>query len=61
MCSSQTAKFFKGVTTGLIIGAAITMLTDPITDRQRHRLVRKTEGAFKNMGEVIDSAISMFR
>ncbi len=61
MNGSQTAKFFKGVTTGLVIGAAITMLTDPITDRQRHKLVRKTEGVFKSMGEVIDSAIAMFR
>jgi gas vesicle protein len=60
MYNSQTAKFFKGVTTGLIIGAAITMLTDPITDRQRNKLMRKTEGVFKSMGEMIDSAISMF-
>lgn len=60
MYNSQTSKFFKGVTTGLIIGAAITMLTDPITDRQRNKLMRKTEGVFKNMGEMIDSAISMF-
>ena len=59
--SAQTTKFFKGVTTGLVIGAAITMLTDPITDRQRHRLVKKTEGAFKCMGEMIDSVIAMFR
>ena len=42
--NTQTARFFKGVTTGLVIGAAITMLTDPITDRQRHKLMRKTEG-----------------
>lgn len=61
MNNPQTAKFFKGVTTGLVIGAAITMLTDPITDRQRHKLVRKTEGVFKNMGEMLDSAIAMFR
>ena len=59
--NTQTARFFKGVTTGLVIGAAITMLTDPITDRLRHKLMRKTEGVFKNMGEMIDSAISMFR
>ena len=59
--NTPTARFFKGVTTGLIIGAAITMLTDPITDRQRLRLMKKTEGVFKNMGEMIDSAIAIFR
>ncbi len=52
--------FFKGVTAGLVIGAAITMLTDPVSDRQRHRLARKTEGVFKNMGGMIDAAIGMF-
>lgn len=59
--NTQTVKFFKGVTTGLIIGTAVTMLTDPISDRQRQRLVKKTEGAFKSMGEMIDSAIAIFR
>ena len=61
MMNSNSANFFKGITTGLVIGAAVTMLTDPISDRQRLRLARKTEGVFKNMGSVIDSAISMFR
>lgn len=59
--NSQTAKFFKGVTAGLVIGAAVTMLTDPISDRQRNRLVKKTEGVFKSMGEMLDSAIAVFR
>lgn len=54
------SNFFKGVTTGLIIGTAITMLTDPISDRQRNKLMRKTEGLFKNMGGIIDTAIEMF-
>lgn len=52
--------FFKGVTAGLVIGAAVTMLADPISDRQRNRLVKRTEGAFKNMGSMIDAAIGMF-
>lgn len=61
MMNSNSATFFKGITTGLVIGAAVTMLTDPISDRQRLRLARKTEGVFKSMGSVIDTAISMFR
>ena len=60
MMTSSTMNFFKGVTSGLIVGAAVTMLVDPISDRQRHRFVRKTEGVFKNMGCMIDSAIGMF-
>ncbi len=60
MTTHSTANFLKGVTTGLVIGAAITMLTDPISDRQRNKLIRRTEGVFRNMGEIIDTAISMF-
>lgn len=56
----STANFIKGVTAGLIVGAAVTMLTDPISDRQRSRLMRRTEGVFKNMGGMIDAAIGMF-
>ena len=44
----------------LVIGAAVTMLTDPLSDRERRRLARKTEGMFKNMGSMIGTAIGMF-
>lgn len=59
--NSSAASFFKGVTAGLVIGATVTILTDPISDRQRRKLVKKTEGVFRNMGGMIDTAIDMFR
>ncbi len=59
--SLNAASFFKGVTTGIVIGTAVTMLGDPISDRQRSRLVKRTEGIFKNMGSLIDSAMDIFR
>lgn len=57
----NNSQFFKGIGIGLVIGAGMTMLIDPVTDRQRNKLVRKTEGMFKNMGEMVDSVVSMFR
>ena len=54
----NNSQFFKGIGIGLVIGAGMTMLIDPVTDRQRNKLVRKTEGMFKNMGEMV---VSMFR
>ncbi len=60
MMTSSTMCFFKGVTAGLIVGAAVTMLADPISDRQRNRFVKKTEGIFKNMGCMLDTALGMF-
>lgn len=51
--------FIKGMTAGLVVGAAVTMITDPISDRQRHRIQKKTEGVFKSIGSVIDTAMDM--
>ena len=61
MLNSSASSFFKGVTTGLIIGSGVTMLTSPITDKQRRRIMRKTEGIFRNIGGMIDNAIDMMK
>ena len=53
--------FLKGMAAGLVIGACVTMLCDPVSDRQRHRMQRKTEGVFKSIGNIIDNAIDMIR
>ena len=53
------AGFFKGMTTGLIIGAAVTMLTDPVSDRQRRKIHKKTEGIFRDIGGFIDTAMDL--
>ncbi len=52
--------FLKGMATGLVLGAATTMLLDPVSDRQRHKLMKKTQGVFKSIGSVIDTAMGMF-
>lgn len=52
--------FLTGVTTGAVVGAALTMLCDPITDRQRRRLKKKTRclirGLDHSMGTIINPA-----
>ncbi len=53
--------FVKGMVTGLLVGSAVTMFADPISDRQRHKMQKKTEGLFKNVGCALDNAISMFK
>lgn len=53
--------FIKGMATGLVVGAAVTMITDPMSDRERHKIAKKTEGIFKNIGSVIDTAMGMMR
>ena len=56
----SNAGFLKGMAAGLLLGACATMLVDPGSDRQRHKLMRKTEGVFKSIGGVIDTAVGMF-
>ena len=57
----HTHGFIKGMAAGLVLGACATMMWDPVSDRQRHRMQRKTEGVFKSIGNIIDSAIDMIR
>ncbi len=56
----SSSGFIKGMAAGLVLGAAATMLLDPVSDRQRHKLMKKTEGVFKSIGSVIDTAMSIF-
>lgn len=53
--------FIKGMAAGVVLGACATMLADPVSDRQRHKMQRKTEGMFKSLGNIIDSAVDMLR
>ena len=57
----RTHGFIKGIAAGVVLGACATMLWDPVSDRQRHRMRRKTEGVFKSIGNIIDNAIDVFR
>lgn len=57
----KTAGFIGGITTGLILGAAMTMVMDPVSDRQRHKLQKKAEGVFRSIGSVIDTAMEIMR
>ena len=53
--------FLKGMAAGVILGACATMIVDPVSDRQRHKMRRKTEGMFRNFGNIIDTAMDMLR
>ena len=49
--------FWGGIACGAIIGAAIGMLADPMTDKQHRRLKTKANNMFKTIGTVIDSVM----
>ncbi len=51
--------FFKGMAAGLVMGATVTMLADPISDKQHKKMSKKSHDMFKNIGGMIDNAIGM--
>lgn len=50
--------FITGVVAGAIVGSALTMVMDPITDKQRRKLHKGTHSVFKTMGTVLDAMMS---
>ena len=49
--------FIKGTLVGFAVGAAVGVMTDPLSDRARRK---KTEGIFRNIGSVMDNIIDIF-
>lgn len=51
--------FFKGMATGLVVGAAVTMIADPISDKNHRKMQKKSHDMFRNIGSMIDNALGM--
>ena len=51
--------FMRGMAAGIFLGACAAMIVDPVSDKQKRRLQKKTEGIFRNIGNILDSAISI--
>lgn len=57
----SAGKFVKGMATGMVVGAAVSMIAAPTNQKQYHKLAKKTEGVFKSIGGVIDTAVDMWK
>ena len=57
----QYSSFAKGLAAGIAVGTAVTVFMKPVSEKQKHRLYKKTEGVFKNIGDIIDTAIDMVK
>lgn len=57
--SNKISTFVKGMTTGLAVGAALAIFADPISDKQHRKMHKKTDGMFKSLGGMLDSALDM--
>ena len=52
--------FIKGTLVGFAVGAAVGVMTDPLSDRERRKISKKTEGIFRNISSVMDNIIDIF-
>jgi len=46
--------FLSGIIAGALVGSAITMVMDPVSDRDRRRLHRGTRNVVKKVGYIFD-------
>ena len=51
--------FMKGMATGMVLGAAATVIMEQPSTKQRKKMMKKTEGLFRNIGSAIDTAMGM--
>ncbi len=59
--STNASSFAKGIATGLVMGAAVVTFLDPMSDRQKNKLQKKTQGVFKSIGGVLDTAMDIMK
>ncbi len=59
--SNSASSFAKGIAAGLVVGAAVASFIDPLSDRQKHKLQKKTQGVFKNIGGMLDTAMDIMK
>ena len=52
--------FYKGITTGLIVGTAATMVLLPLSGKTTRTMRRSTGKAIKAVGGMIDNIQSVF-
>ena len=45
----------------MLVGAAASMIFEPISEKQKNKIKRKTKGVFRSVGSVIDTAFDMMR
>ncbi len=57
---SKAINFTAGMATGAAIGMAIGAILDPINDKEKKMMQKKSSHIFKTIGTTIDGFIDMF-
>ena len=57
----NTGSFVKGMVTGAVIGMGISMVANPIDERDRRRIAKKISKLFTTIGSIADNVIDVMK
>lgn len=57
----NTGSFIKGMVTGAVIGMGISMVANPMDERDRRRLSKKTSKVFTTIGSIADNVLDVMK
>lgn len=55
------SSFTKGLAAGMAVGSMAVIFAKPMSDKQKHKLKKKTENVFENIGAIFDTALDMMK
>lgn len=59
--NKMVGSFTKGIATGMAIGAAVSMIGNPMNARKRIRAKKNAQKAVRAVGELVQNAQYMFK
>lgn len=57
----NTGSFVKGMVTGAVIGMGISVVANPMDERDKRRIAKKTSKIFTTIGSIADNMIDAMK
>jgi len=57
----STGSFVKGMVTGAVVGMGISMIANPVDERDRRSFAKKTSKLFTTIGSIADSFMDVVK
>ena len=59
MNALSTKSELGAMAAGIVVGAVVGMMIDPISDKQHKKIYKSANNVFKTIGAIVDDVISM--
>lgn len=57
----NTGAFVKGMLAGAVIGMGVTMVANPMDERDKRRLAKRTNRVFTTIGSIADNVLDVMK